>query len=119
MSETHWKWSNVPKTAWGPRGWHWLHVTAINYSQEPTLHDARETFNRIWRFVTQLPCVECRTHAVAYVREHPPNLKDTHALQSWVWRFHNAVNLRLKKPVFPFEAYQQLYSDEIEWASWR
>jgi hypothetical protein len=108
-------WPNVPPATWGPRGWHWLHTTAINYSHTPTRRDARDVFTQIWRFVTQLPCIECRTHAVTYVRAHPPNLKNNSTLQNWAWQFHNNVNMRLNKPALTFGEYRQVYSDEISW----
>lgn len=114
-----WRWPNVPKGKWGPRGWNWLHVTAINYPQDPTLAEARLAFRRIWNFITHLPCAECRAHAVQFVLRHPPDLSSTFGLQAWVWRFHNAVNYRLGKRVIPYEEYLAVYADEICWADWQ
>jgi hypothetical protein len=93
-------------------------VTAINYPPNPTTVDARVAFRRIWTFVSRLPCAECRDHATRFVLQNPPNLASTYALQAWVWKFHNAVNLRLGKPLIPYEEYQRLYADEICWANW-
>lgn len=118
LEQKGWAWPALPKREWGPRGWNWLHVTAINYPPSPTLTDARVAFRRIWTFVSHLPCAECRNHATRFVRQNPPNLASTYALQAWVWKFHNAVNLRLGNPLIPYEEYQRLYADEICWANW-
>lgn len=113
-----WIWPRVPKGTWGPRAWNWLHVTAINYPREPTLADARRAFRRIWNFVSNLPCAECREHAVRHVIRSPPTLTDSDALQAWVWRFHNVVNACLGKRLVSYEEYRRLYADEICWANW-
>jgi len=116
MSAIKWR-HNVPKKEWGPRGWNWLHMVAISYPSNPTITDARATFRRIWNHAAGLPCPECKGHAVQYIINNPPDLKNTHALQAWVWKFHNAVNVRLKKPVMSFEDYLESYADEICWSS--
>jgi FAD-linked sulfhydryl oxidase len=105
------------KREWGRRGWRWLAVEAIWYPARPTLDEARTMFRRLWRFVSGLPCAECRGHATAYLAEHPPSLGSSEALQSWVWTFHNAVNRRLGKPHFSFARYRALYEDELRAAA--
>jgi len=118
LSVERWSWPDVPKDEWGPKGWNWLHVLAINYPPAPTLPAARLTFRRIWNFAAHLPCIECRWHATRHILRHPPDLSGTEALQAWVWAFHNAVNARLGKPQVPFERYLRLYADELCLANW-
>ena len=113
-----WVWPPSPKKTWGPRGWNWLHVLAISYPAAPTLEEGRVAFRRIWNFVNNLPCPECRYHATRYVFQHPPDLSGTYALQSWVWEFHNAVNRRLGKKEISYSEYLAVYSNEICWANW-
>jgi FAD-linked sulfhydryl oxidase len=113
-----WQWPNVPKGSWGPRGWNWLHILAINYPETATREDARVAFRRIWNFVTHLPCDDCRFHAVLFVRRRPPGLAGSVALQIWVWRFHNAVNARLDKRLVSYDEYLKRYADELCWANW-
>jgi len=112
-----WSWPALPKREWGPRGWNWLHITAINYPLRPSLADARSNFRRIWSFVTHLPCIECRAHAVRFVLQNPPSLASTYTLQSWVWKFHNETNIRLGKPFISYEEYQRIYADELCWSN--
>jgi FAD-linked sulfhydryl oxidase len=113
LEQKGWAWPNVPKQEWGPRGWNWLHLVAINYPPEPSLPDARATFRRIWTFVTRLPCAECRRHASAFVLQHPPDLASTYTLQAWAWNFHNIVNVRLGKPAVSYEDYLRTYANDI------
>ena len=108
----------MTKDQWGPRGWDWLHTTAIGYAHEPTDLEKRAMFYRIWNFVSHLPCAECRGHATRYVAAAPPDLGDTYALQAWAWKFHNAVNARLGKRLVSYEEYQRLYADQLCWTEW-
>jgi hypothetical protein len=112
---------SVGRLKQGPWGWGYLHLLAINYPAEPTQYEARLASARIRKFLTTLDCPRCRGHAVQHLAQHPPPLTDTYALQVWVWKFHNIVNLRLQKPYFSYTQYQQLYADELaraaaEWA---
>jgi hypothetical protein len=114
--------TNVPKPQgtkeeWGPRGWRWLHVTAIGYPLRPTPGEARAAAERISGFVGHIPCPECRGHAARYVRRRPLALENSDSLQVWAWRFHNAVNARLGKPLVSFDAYRAAYARELCWAS--
>ena len=118
LEHNGWAWPRIPKWEWGPRGWKWLHVTAINYPLKPTLTDASIAHRRIWNFVANLPCPECRDHATRFFHQRPPVLLSAGDLQVWVWRFHNAVNLRLGKPLASYGDYLRLYADEICWANW-
>ncbi len=107
----------APKEVWGPPRWRWLHNTAIEYPQRPTRAEAHTAFLHIWNFINQLPCKECRVHAIRYMMLHPPDLSSSRALQVWVWRFHNAVNYRLGKQEISYEGYQRLYVEELRRAN--
>jgi len=112
-----WAWPPVPKGQWGPRGWKWGHNLAIRYPARPTVADARLAYARLVNFVNNLPCEECRYHARCYVQNNPPALGSTHTFQSWFWRFHNDVNLRIGKPFYPWERYLRDYAGEIRAAA--
>lgn len=115
---TKWAWPpNIPKTEWGRRGWRWLHITAINYANRPSIREAQIIYGRIWSFIGNLPCEECRSHALQHILAHPPDLASSSTLQRWVFDFHNAVNARLGTPVITYEQYRGLYLEEICWAA--
>jgi hypothetical protein len=114
-----WNWPRIPKNEWGNQGWNWLHLTAINYSQNPSPEDKKIIVDRITKFIYRLPCADCQLHAIKYLRENPINVVNSNELQHWAWRFHNFVNFRLNKPLMSFKDYEQKYFNEICWSHWR
>lgn len=109
----------APKSEWGPRGWAWIHVEAINFPARPAGADRRAMFARFWAFVQTLPCPECQKHATDYTRDYPPDFSCSAGFQTWAWRFHNAVNRRLGKPLMQAEDYRRSYSEEISQSYWK
>ena len=103
----------MTKEQWGPRGWAWLHTLAIYYSANPTPQEQRAMFARFWSFIQKLPCPECRLHTIKYARAYPPDFSGSAGFQTWVWRFHNAVNFRLDKPLITSEEYNDIYADDL------
>ena len=103
----------LSKKEWGPRGWNWLHLTAINYAPDIMLLNGRTIFLQIWNFINNLPCEECQKHSAMFILRNPPCLSSSYSLQSWVWKFHNDVNFHLGKPYISYEEYQRIYADEI------
>lgn len=101
------------KDVWGPKAWKWLHVQAINYSNNPTRKDKMIMFKLFWSFILTLPCPECRVHAMKYISAHPPDFSSSISFQTWAWRFHNAVNHRIGKPIMSPKQYRQTYSSYI------
>lgn len=113
MLPTLWTWpSNISKFEYAP-AWNWLHETAISYSVNPGRVERDNMAYRIYHFVSNIPCVECRGHALRYWTLHPPDLENSYALQAWAWRFHNTVNQRLGKKIVSYEEYQALFADEL------
>ena len=89
---------NSDKT-WGEGTWNCLHFLAA-WADTPE----KMTIVCIQiRFICEnLPCKECTDHAVAYIRENPPEKSPD--VFEWVWKFHNAVNARpeVNKPYFDY-----------------
>lgn len=67
------------------------------------------------------PCLVCRGHCSDYIKNHPMedyleltlqigNQKILLGLFIWTWKFHNAVNARLKKPMMSWDTAYSLYS---------
>ena len=112
-----WRAEEAP-SVWGPRAWYWLHNAAINYPAAPTKEMRLAAMVRFWSFLQSLPCAECRKHAAAYARKHPPDMRGSREYQTWAWRFHNAANERLSKPIMTPEEYQEVYRPELARAYW-
>ena len=77
---------------WGPPLWKEIHLKSLTYSTD----EFRVFLDSV---PGRIPCEKCRRHYNAYRAEHPIH-NNTNVLM-WGIRFHNAVNLRLGKPVIP------------------
>jgi len=100
----------VDKAFWGPRIWNMMHYYAALASQSRASPVSTLHFYRMVICVTKLlPCGECRQHADSYLRSH--SLKQLLASEQdptqWMQMFHDAVNRRLGKPVFPHSTSQR------------
>jgi hypothetical protein len=45
-------------------------------------------------------------------------MRGSREYQTWAWRFHNAANERLSKPIMTPEEYQEVYRPELARAYW-
>ena len=98
---------------WGPRAWRQLHLAAIAYPVEPSAAEKARISHWLGQRLAGLPCVSCRRHAAAYAAADVWDLSGTFGLQAWVWRFHNAVRVRLGACPLPYDRYLELYADEL------
>lgn len=71
------------------------------------------------------PCKVCSGHCKEYIKNSPPEeyigviieiqgKKRELGLFIWIWKFHNAVNLRLKKSIMSWDTAYNMYSGEKE-----
>ena len=75
--------------------WYVIHFLAAN-GERKALKTLLKTFER--RFM----CPKCRFHIRKHLSENPlpPKESDPWILFLWTTHFHNAVNIRLNKPIF-------------------
>jgi Erv1/Alr family protein len=52
---------------------------------------------------TVYPCKVCADDFTEYIAEHPPAVESRESLSVWMCEAHNAVNIKISKPVFPCE----------------
>ena len=109
-----WKSPGGPPEVWGRNAWGWLHGLAISYPLKPTAADARLAADLLKKFFRAIPCPLCHVHIREHVMQFPPELASGQAFQLWVWKFHNAVNRRLRKPLIDLTEYLLAYDDEIK-----
>jgi len=114
---TNWRKISQP-SIFGPGKWHDIHTFA---KDSTTLEKKKNFVYKMNLIRDSLPCMECRNHCTDYIRNHP--MEDYFYVQDesgkeiglfqWSWQFHNAVNLRLKKPQMTWkEAMDLYYSDD-------
>jgi len=100
---------------WGPPAWIRLHVNSMLYADRPSALDRKMTEQHVRSLPWSLICFSCRRHAQAYIKK---NLKDSdldsHAnLFTFFWKFHNAVNRRLKKPEISISDAYNMYLERL------
>jgi len=98
----------------GPGKWDDMHSKAI----EATDSNSQKEFIK-WNtdMLENFPCIHCRVHALQYLIANPMedsvNVivdKDQKlGLFIWTWKFHNAVNARLKKPLLNWTTAYTMY----------
>jgi hypothetical protein len=101
---------------WGPRLWRAFHLMA-------NISDRRD-ISALWRqflytSAAALPCAQCKGHFINYlknniiVRQINPQTTTGQqfrdSIKTQLRIFHNAVNIRLGKPIVPADAYAVLY----------
>ena len=79
---------------WGPPLWDILHYITFNYNPK----DANKV-ERIFTFhlPNLMPCIHCKNHYKAYIKENPIKLRTREELSRWLVKIHNLTNKQLGK----------------------
>lgn len=89
---------------WGPLGWMTLHSVATSYPEAPTETEKQLMGTWIEMFRDTITCPYCKHHFSEmlenYRRQFPGYLSSRHEFAMFSFRAHNAVNRRLKKPIY-------------------
>lgn len=89
---------------WGPLGWLTLHSTACAYPESPLPQERQLMTTWLDMFRDTITCPSCRDHFTQllanYRAQFPNMLESRHEFVMFTFRAHNAVNRRLKKPVY-------------------
>ena len=103
----------------GPGTWNVIHRRAF----KAHTHNDQIAFIEFMKDVCYgFPCFVCKGHCTEYIKNHPmeeyidvPVEINGEKLQIglfvWSWKFHNAVNARIKKPIMNWDTAYNLYSE--------
>jgi len=103
----------------GPGTWNVIHRTAYNAQT----HEQQLQFIIFMKLICKgFPCKICKGHCTEYIASHPmedyldvlieiEGKKLALGLFIWSWKFHNAVNARLNKPLMTWDTAYNLFSD--------
>ena len=84
--------------------WLFLHTLVAKIPEEKYPSVKQELLYQVKNICAVLPCPDCAQHAVQYMSgvqlKHVPTKE---AFKVVLWRFHNTVNARTGKPIFPLE----------------
>ena len=88
---------------WGPMGWLTLHSIASNYPEQPTNEDKLIMKRFMDLFAETITCPSCKAHfgsmLHSYIAANPGWAESRQSLFVFICRAHNAVNVRLDKPI--------------------
>lgn len=102
----------------GPGVWYMIHKLAADCKGV----DERKRFCKTMKKICEdFPCINCAEHCKDYMDNHPienyvnviveiDGVEKEAGLFFWTWKFHNAVNERLKKPTVSLEKAYRLYT---------
>ena len=103
----------------GPGTWNVIHRRA----RKAVTHAQQVAFIEFMKDICYgFPCTVCKGHCTEYIKNHPMEeyldvLVDINGEKSllgmfvWAWKFHNAVNTRIKKPIMSWDTAYNLYSE--------
>lgn len=103
----------------GPIIWHQMQIICSNAIDDVKI---KEAINYIRTTANNFFCDECGIHFRKEIERNPPErysrLKDENGryvgLAKWIWEMHNKVNVRLGKPIMPWETFVRIYIYPIE-----
>ena len=89
------------KSFWGPPTWRLFHTLAAKIKDE-NFHLIKDDFIQlINRICDNLPCPECRAHAMQNIRTaNLRNIVSKQSLIDFLYTFHNKVNASTGKPMY-------------------
>lgn len=96
---------NLEPVIWGPHFWNMFHFISSTYDNKPNQSIKLTMKNFIQSIPVFLPCKECQDHAFDFLRSSNLDkvVENRKELFTFFFNFHNAVNLRLKKPLMKIE----------------
>ncbi len=101
----------MSKSVWGPATWQLLHSMVLKINDDITPLQLKELKSIILNIASNLPCPYCTQHALSYLKTNHIELIDNiFALRVFIHRFHNDVNLRLKKPLMSYDDHIVIYN---------
>lgn len=88
---------------WGTYTWILFHWIAENIKDNFFDNERKKILQLIGSICNNLPCPNCREHAIEYIKSYPfTYIKTRTDLKNYIYHFHNVVNMRSKKPYFPY-----------------
>lgn len=86
---------------WGPPTWYFFHTFAEKINPEFYQQHIPYILQLFKNICAVLPCPTCQQHATQYMSKiQVKHVLTKEKFREMLWTFHNAVNQRLKKPLF-------------------
>lgn len=88
---------------WGTYTWIMFHWLSSQIREEYFAEERIQLIDTVKEVCANLPCPNCREHALEYLKKIP--IEHCHTKEefvSYIYNFHNSVNMRGKKEYQPF-----------------
>lgn len=99
------------KQSWGPKLWEVMHTFSYAYPENPSVIEKQSAKNFYSSIGNLIPCTHCSQHCLEYTKRNPPQVQNKQSLINWVYNFHNEVNKRLGKPIYPKHELDSKYNE--------
>ena len=101
---------------WGPAYWLCLHLSAVNYPENPSPIFRERLKGRILAIPYEIGCPACKPHASAYIEQNKSRLDEIVSSRKNLFNFyvdfHNKVNERYNKKIFSYKEAWDLYGNK-------
>lgn len=106
-------------TVWGRQAWHFIHMVALSFPEEPTEEDKENYLKFLHSLEHALPCSICGEHFKENMEKMPPRLSSKREFFEWTVDVHNEVNRLNKKKVISYnQAIDELKKNSIPGKPW-
>jgi FAD-linked sulfhydryl oxidase len=103
---------NLDVRIWGPKAWDFMHAVTFAYpSEAPSEEDKQNIIQFFDSIGNCLPCAKCRFHFKEMLKKWPVPTFNREELTKWLVDRHNDVNVRLGKPVYPYDFVKKRHQD--------
>jgi len=94
---------------WGSPCWIFFHSYAEHVPEDYYNRNKEKIFKTFLSTLSRLPCPYCRKHALNYHKNIKKPFQTKQEFKEHLFKFHNNVNQRLKKPIFNnFHIYEKV-----------
>jgi hypothetical protein len=97
---------------WGPPLWSLFHTLAERIDENAFPRIGKDLFHMIKRICSHLPCPDCAQHATQFLSKvNIGKINKKEDLKNLLFHFHNVVNKRKNKSLFPYEQIAEEYKN--------
>lgn len=97
---------------WGPSTWTFFHALASKMKTNSFPIIGAQLLQIIVQISSNLPCPECTRHAKSFFSTiNPKTITSQEHLKRLIHNFHNSVNKRTERELFPFENLDKKYKN--------
>lgn len=99
--------NDYPTDIWGPPFWHFLHMIAMKYPENPNNTMKKKYYDFINNIPIFIPNEKMSNNFANLITEYPvsPYLDNNISLSKWMHFIHNKINELLNKPLLSYEEF--------------